>query len=136
MGRETKDYQDFARLIQKGIPLVYRSKIWYECSGAMELNEPGKYQELLLDHEDQENLCTAQIDLDIGRTMPTNIYFAGDGPGVVKLRRLLVAFSWFNPKCGYCQGMNNLAATLLLTHATEEEAFWVLVSVIEVRSWH
>lgn len=28
--------------------------------------------------------------------------------------------------------MNNLAATLLLTHATEEEAFWVLVMIIEV----
>ncbi|KAI3478449.1 hypothetical protein L1887_59657 [Cichorium endivia] len=27
--------------------------------------------------------------------------------------------------------MNNLAATLLLTHATEEEAFWVLVCLIE-----
>ena len=134
MGTETRDYQDFSRLIQKGVPLVYRPKIWYECSGAMDINEPGKYHELLLDHEDQENLCTNQIDLDIGRTMPTNIYFAGDGPGVVKLRRLLVAFSWYNPKCGYCQGMNNLAATLLLTHATEEEAFWVLVSIIEVRS--
>ncbi|UZJ53989.1 hypothetical protein CBS101457_003309 [Exobasidium rhododendri] len=131
MGTETKDYQDFAKLIRKGVPLIYRSKIWYECSGAMELNEPGKYQELLLDHENEENPCTHQIDLDIGRTMPTNIYFAGDGPGVIKLRRLLVAFSWYNPKCGYCQGMNNLAATLLLTHATEEEAFWVLVSIIE-----
>jgi hypothetical protein len=30
--------------------------------------------------------------------------------------------------------MNNLAATLLLTHATEEEAFWVLVMIIEVRA--
>ena len=131
MGTETKDYQDFTQMIQRGIPLVYRSKIWYECSGAMDLNEPGRYQELLLEHENEENLCTNQIDLDIGRTMPTNIYFAGDGPGVPKLRRLLVAFSWYNPRCGYCQGMNNLAATLLLTHATEEEAFWVLVSIIE-----
>lgn len=131
MGTGTKDQQDFRKLIQGGIPLIYRPKIWYECSGAIEHAEPGRYQELLKDHEDEENTCTKQIDLDIGRTMPTNIYFAGDGPGVAKLRRLLVAFSWHNPKCGYCQGMNNLAATLLLTHATEDEAFWVLASMIE-----
>lgn len=32
--------------------------------------------------------------------------------------------------------MNNLAATLLLTHSSEEEAFWVLVCIIEVGSRH
>lgn len=32
-----------------------------------------------------------------------------------------------------CQGMNNLVATLLLTHPAEEDAFWVLVCIIEVR---
>lgn len=32
-----------------------------------------------------------------------------------------------------CQGMNNLTATLLLTHPAEEDAFWVLVCLIEVR---
>ncbi|KAK4049901.1 hypothetical protein OIO90_005290 [Microbotryomycetes sp. JL221] len=31
----------------------------------------------------------------------------------------------------YCQGMNNLTATLLLTHPSEEDAFWVLVCIIE-----
>jgi len=30
--------------------------------------------------------------------------------------------------------MNNLVATLLLTHPAEEDAFWVLVCIIEVRS--
>ena len=32
-----------------------------------------------------------------------------------------------------CQGMNNLTATLLLTHPAEEDAFWVLCCIIEVR---
>jgi len=31
-----------------------------------------------------------------------------------------------------CQGMNNLVATLLLTHPAEEDAFWVLVCIVEV----
>lgn len=134
MGVNSKDHQDFCKLIQGGIPLVYRPKVWYECSGAGELTEPGRYEELLKEHKNVENICTNQIDLDVGRTMPTNVYFSGDGPGVPKLRRLLVAFSWYNTRCGYCQGMNNLAATLLLTHATEEEAFWVLACIIEVSS--
>ena len=131
LGSNPKDQQEFQKLIQGGIPLIYRPKLWYECSGAFDRVEPGRYQELLDEHENEENACTKQIDLDVGRTMPTNIFFAGDGPGVAKLRRLLVAYSWYNPQCGYCQGMNNLAATLLLTHATEEEAFWVLASLIE-----
>jgi hypothetical protein len=131
LGTSTRDRRELHKLVQSGVPLVYRPKIWYECSGAIERAEPGRYEELLKEHESETNSCTQQIDLDVGRTMPTNIYFAGDGPGVVKLRRLLVAYSWQNPECGYCQGMNNLAATLLLTHATEEEAFWVLASIIE-----
>ncbi|GAC76422.1 ypt/rab GTPase activating protein [Moesziomyces antarcticus T-34] len=126
-----EDWRDFLALCQAGIPLCYRARIWAECSGANDLAEPGRYQELLSEHQGETNECLTQIDLDVHRTMPTNIYFGGDGQGVAKLRRLLVAFSWYKPSTGYCQGMNNLAATLLLTHATEEEAFWVLVCLIE-----
>ncbi|TKY86622.1 hypothetical protein EX895_004261 [Sporisorium graminicola] len=126
-----EDWREFLTLCQTGIPLCYRARIWAECSGANDIAEPGRYQELLSDHQGETNECLTQIDLDVHRTMPTNVYFGGDGQGVPKLRRLLVAFSWYNPDTGYCQGMNNLAATLLLTHATEEEAFWVLVCLIE-----
>lgn len=99
-----EDWRAFLRLCQRGVPLVYRAKIWAECSGANEVAEPGRYAELLAEHEGEANQCTNQIDLDVHRTMPTNIFFGGDGPGVPKLRRLLVAFSWHNPECGYCQG--------------------------------
>lgn len=125
------DYRQFLKLCQEGIPLAHRPKVWAECSGANEVAEPGRYQDLLDEHAGETNQALSQIDLDIHRTMPTNIYFGGDGPGVPKLRRVLAAYSSYNPEIGYCQGMNNLAATLLLTHATEEEAFWVLVCIIE-----
>ncbi|KAK0549527.1 hypothetical protein OC845_003065 [Tilletia horrida] len=125
-----EDWAELQRLCRAGIPLCYRGAIWKECSGATEIAEPGRYEELLGEHEGETNDCLTQIDLDVHRTMPTNIFFGGNGPGVPKLRRVLVAFSWYDPVCGYCQGMNNLAATLLLTLPNEEDAFWTLVCII------
>ncbi|KAL8291737.1 hypothetical protein RQP46_001995 [Phenoliferia psychrophenolica] len=126
-----EDWSEFKTLVRKGVPIAFRPKIWAECSGANEAREPGLYQELLSLHKGEENQCLNQIDMDCHRTFPTNVFFAGNGPGVAKLRNVLIAYSWRNPKIGYCQGMNNLTATLLLTHPAEEDAFWVLVCIIE-----
>ncbi|GAA5820249.1 hypothetical protein JCM3770_003152 [Rhodotorula araucariae] len=136
MGTEKKgkkeDWTEFKALVRKGIPIVYRPKIWGECSSANEAREPGLYQELLAQPTTTgEAQCLKQIDMDCHRTFPTNVFFAGNGPGVAKLRNVLIAYSRRNPKIGYCQGMNNLVATLLLTHPAEEDAFWVLVCIIE-----
>src|ERR1700723_1392261 len=78
---------------------------------------------------------------DIHRTMPNNVFFGGNGPGIPKLERELIAFSRHNPSIGYCQGsiglyditnlVNVITATLLLIHSTDEEAFWGLVAIIE-----
>jgi hypothetical protein len=58
---------------------------------------------------------------------------------VAKLRRVLIAYSWsvspgdvysgwadgrHDPSVGYCQGMNMLAATLLLTYTEEGKSLW------------
>ncbi|KDQ08667.1 hypothetical protein BOTBODRAFT_559322 [Botryobasidium botryosum FD-172 SS1] len=126
-----EDWREFARLVRSGIPLVYRAKVWFECSGALAAMEPGEFQELLSSHEGEKNGCLAEIEKDVVRTMPLNVFFGGDGIGVGKLRRLLQAYSWRNPGVGYCQGMNLIGSTLLLVHADEEEAFWVFTSIIE-----
>ncbi|CAE6379883.1 unnamed protein product [Rhizoctonia solani] len=123
--------KEFARLIRGGIPLVYRDKVWSECAGAAEVREPGVFQDLLKSHEGEENPALKEIEKDVVRTMPLNVFFGGDGVGVAKLRRVLQAYSWRNPDIGYCQGMNLIASTLLLVFPNEEDAFWVLTCIIE-----
>lgn len=68
--------------------------------------------------------------MDITRTLTDNIFFR-KGPGVAKLKEVLLAYSRHNPSVGYCQGMNLIAACLLLIMPTAEDAFWVLVCMIE-----
>lgn len=96
MGRSAnkEDWKEFSKLVRNGIPLVYRPKVWLECSGALEMMEPGVYQELLSSHEGQTNSVLTEIEKDVSRTMPLNIFFGGDGVGVSKLRRVLQAYSW------------------------------------------
>ncbi|TFK21482.1 TBC-domain-containing protein [Coprinopsis marcescibilis] len=122
--------REFDRLVRNGIPLIYRSKVWMECSGALDMEEPGLFQDLLSQPEGPNGVLV-EIDKDVGRTMPLNIFFGGDGAGVVKLRRVLLAYSRRNPAVGYCQGMNLITSTLLLVHADEEEAFWMLAAIVE-----
>lgn len=125
--RGKDDWNAFVTLCLSGIPLRYRGQVWAECAGANDLADPGRYDELLR----QSGVCDddgldldagstarravtsasqgsaavlAQIDLDVHRTLPTNVFFGGDGPGVPKLRRVLAAFSWYDLDIGYCQG--------------------------------
>ena len=101
-----------------GIPVKYRSKIWAECSGATELSRPGYFEELCaLGVDGLEKISVQQIEMDIHRTMPNNVFFGGDGPGIAKLERVLIAFSRHNPSIGYCQG--SMSASFLLVDDSE-----------------
>jgi len=66
--------REFDRLVRNGIPLVYRSKVWMECSGALDLKEPGLFQDLLAQRDGPESVV-GEIEKDVGRTMPLNIFF-------------------------------------------------------------
>lgn len=102
-----------------------------------------------------------QIELDLLRTLPHNKHFENvHADGIPKLRRILLAFSRHNPDIGYCQvshrsklinpknamllikvniyafpfhpqGLNRLGGIALL-FLQEEEAFWCLVSIVEI----
>lgn len=120
---------EFKNLVLGGIPLSLRPKVWSECSGALALRIPGYYDELADSHSEDETIV-AQIAMDIPRTLTDNIYFRkGDGMG--KLSRVLLTYAQRNPEVGYCQGMNLIAANLLLIMPTAEDAFWMLATLIE-----
>lgn len=120
---------EFRQLVLAGVPTAYRSKIWAEGSGAVSLRVPGYYEELTTQPFEDETIVQ-QIQMDITRTLTDNIYYRR-GAGVDKLKEVLLAYARRNPEIGYCQGMNMIAANLLLILPTAEDAFWVLTSMIE-----
>lgn len=87
-----EERKEFDRLVRQGIPLVYRAKIWQECTDASEMKEPGVFNDLLA-HVDPDDPVVKEIEKDVGRTMPLNVFYGGGGPGVQKLRRVLTAYS-------------------------------------------
>ncbi|KAF9908295.1 hypothetical protein EC991_009939 [Linnemannia zychae] len=124
------DWEELRELVRGGIPVMYRNKIWQEASGAFDMRQPGYYRELLSRQPPEACQCWGDIELDLHRTFPTNVLFSPGGQGIEKLKNILLAYSIHNPLVGYCQGMNLLAGTLLLTNNTEEESFWILVSML------
>lgn len=135
------------RYVRKGIPANWRGNAWwYFARGDTLLSQNiGKYESLVKQVEaftyqpkdkKHEKIYTNMeiIERDLNRTFPDNIYFQKE-PGsdeepemISALRRVLVAFSIYNPKIGYCQSMNFLAGLLLL-FLEEEKAFWMLVII-------
>ncbi|KAJ5800508.1 uncharacterized protein N7518_002576 [Penicillium psychrosexuale] len=126
-------WREFRLLVLGGIPVALRAKIWSECSGASAMRIPGYYDDLVhgVGGSDPDPSVVAQIDMDIRRTLTDNVFFR-KGPGVGKLKEVLLAYSRRNPEVGYCQGMNLIAGSLLLIMPTAEDAFWILTSMIEI----
>ncbi|UNI24678.1 hypothetical protein JDV02_010408 [Purpureocillium takamizusanense] len=124
-------WNEFKTLVLGGIPVSYRAKVWSECAGANGMRVPGYYEDLVAQSgEDDDAVVVGQIQMDIHRTLTDNIFFR-KGPGVQKLNEVLVAYSRRNREVGYCQGMNLIAANLLLIMPSAEDAFWILASIIE-----
>ncbi|KAK7993571.1 hypothetical protein PG989_006952 [Apiospora arundinis] len=66
-------------------------------------------------------------------TVPTgNAARADETAMISSLRRVLHAFSIYNPRIGYCQSLNFLAGLLLLFVESEEQAFWLLNIITRV----
>ncbi|CAN8260083.1 unnamed protein product [Cochlearia groenlandica] len=146
------------RLIRKGIPPVLRPKVWFSLSGAAKKKSTvpdSYYTDLSKAVDGMVTPATRQIDHDLPRTFPGHPWL--DTPeGHAALRRVLVGYSFRDSDVGYCQvthlsfadlddmgfrlnqcwfcrvqGLNYVAALLLLVMKTEEDAFWMLAVLLE-----
>lgn len=70
-----------------------------------------------------------QIQLDIGRTFPHLPAFTSERQ--CSLGRVLRAYAACRPDVGYCQGMNFVAGLLVLASDCEEEAFKVMLCLMD-----
>ncbi|XP_065840731.1 growth hormone-regulated TBC protein 1-like [Oscarella lobularis] len=132
-GLELVTRKKLRRYIRKGISKEYRCRVWLSVSGALKRMESnrGLYQTVLKGERDAA--VVEAIKMDIRRTFPDNVRFAHDTKGNLlgSLENVLTAYAHYNKKVGYCQGLNFVAGMLLLVAETEEEAFWLLLVLVE-----
>ncbi|KAI5921508.1 RabGAP/TBC [Camillea tinctor] len=149
------------RFVRKGIPPDWRGAAWFYYAGgpAILAKHAGLYDELL--KRKAKDVDVEAIERDLHRTFPDNIKFRSCNPAagttmgprnsqqvfreqlagnlrpdetpmISSLRRVLHAFSVYNPRIGYCQSLNFLAGLLLLFVESEEHAFWLLNIITRV----
>lgn len=118
------------RRIFKGIPNKMRTLIWGLLLNVEKVKkeQKGKYEEMR-DLALKWSTDIRQIDLDVNRTYRDHIMFR-DRYSVkqIALFNILGAYSIYNSDIGYCQGMSQIAA-LLLMYFNEEDAFWAMATL-------
>ncbi|XP_036800618.1 USP6 N-terminal-like protein isoform X1 [Oncorhynchus mykiss] len=126
-----KNSEKLVRRIYKGIPLQLRGEVWCLLLDVPKIKEEKKdfYEKLKLRARGLSP-DVRQIDLDVNRTYRDHIMFMTRYD--VKQQALfhvLTAYSMYNTEVGYCQGMSQITA-LLLIYMNEEDAFWALVKLL------
>ncbi|KAF3705254.1 USP6 N-terminal-like protein Related to the N-terminus of tre [Channa argus] len=126
-----KNSDKLARRIYKGIPLQLRGQVWCLLLDIPKVKEEKKdFYEKLKARARGLSPDVRQIDLDVNRTYRDHIMFMHRYD--VKQQALfhvLTAYSMYNTEVGYCQGMSQITA-LLLIYMNEEDAFWALVKLL------
>ncbi|XP_041059312.1 USP6 N-terminal-like protein isoform X1 [Carcharodon carcharias] len=126
-----KNGEKVIRRIYKGIPLQLRGEVW---SLLLEIQKIKLEKKDLYDKLKSRARTISpdirQIDLDVNRTYRDHIMFR-ERYGVKQqaLFHVLAAYSMYNTEVGYCQGMSQITA-LLLMYLNEEDAFWALVRLL------
>ncbi|KAL3674486.1 hypothetical protein V7S43_000434 [Phytophthora oleae] len=122
-----RDERDFGP-----VPDELHGKLWMLASGAQRemRRNVGQYERLLaLESESTE--ATRQIDVDLHRTVADEDKELWTEEKSKMMRRVLVAYSFYNPSLGYCQGLNYIVARSL-QYLDEEEAFYLLITIIRL----
>ncbi|KAL0212251.1 hypothetical protein RCL1_005877 [Eukaryota sp. TZLM3-RCL] len=126
--RTSKTLKSLCRL---GVFSEYRREVYLRLTGAHKRQQTSSsdYRRLVTRTHNLRNKSTDQIDLDLERTFPENRRFRSPS-ALSRLHNVLAAFSYKDKDIGYVQSLNYLVGMLLLI-MDEEEAFWVLVSIID-----
>jgi len=95
----------------------------------MNINDPDSNRSLGNESTSKDNSGGPGRDEDQTTTSSSQGTSKELGHGQAALRRVLRAYSMYDTEVGYCQGMNFIAA-MFLTFLSEEEAFWLLVVVM------
>jgi len=143
----TKGFRDIQNTIERDIHRTYpRHNLFYEDDASVELrNSPSNLSTATPDNPLLHGLCDPQLTALISN-MDNNMQISpSEGldlstqassvipqcpAGQASLRRVLRAYSYYDREVGYCQGMNFIAG-MFLTLMSEEESFWLLVSVMK-----
>lgn len=117
-------------LLRKGVPAEHRREVWWSVLGceARRASCPLAYTQYVskaLVHRTAE-----EIERDLPRTFPNHRQFRASA-GRAELRNVLHAYANHAPQIQYCQGLNFIAAILLIVFLDEERAFWALVCAID-----
>ena len=137
---------------QYGLPNDLRSYIWTGLAQVHQLQAKHKdvsYHEL----STKETSWEYVIEKDVVRTLVDDPFFRHpEFKGGEKLNRLLKAYANFDPELGYTQGMNTVAAVILMvmsgygadqrtwkrkihSRTCERNAFWILVYIMIERQY-
>jgi hypothetical protein len=84
------------------------------------------------DQSDEDAYAIHEINVDVERTLGTNVFFrSGTSAGKQRLKDVLIAFARHNPEIGYSQGLNIIAANLLLVVPSAEDGFALLETLVK-----
>ena len=138
------------RALRKGLPREIRPMAWFYYSGAQSRQdaEPKRYVELVRIAQNNLNApLYNQIESDVSHTFANNRRFrtmtvispfveqlGTTNPAELKshaaLQRILLATAYAFPTISYTNGLNCVAATLLLVTENEQWSFWILYSIL------
>ncbi|XP_018567801.1 ecotropic viral integration site 5 ortholog isoform X1 [Anoplophora glabripennis] len=122
-----KNNAQVREMVRRGIPLHFRAIVWQLLCAATEAPEKKLYAEYIK----TKSPCEKVIRRDIARTYPEHDFFKEkDGLGQESLFNVIKAYSLHDREVGYCQGSGFIVG-LLLMQMPEEEAFAVLVKIME-----
>jgi hypothetical protein len=113
-----------------GVPARFLGSAWKAFARTAESYRSDGYNRLVAASAQDEDLQRA-IGKDTARTFPNHPYFNTRGlEGQKELARILGAYGIACPRVGYVQGLNFIAGFILATLQKEEDAFWILVRLM------